>query len=136
MMKRPRDILGVTSDASIDEIKKAYRRLALKYHPDKNKSPDAAAMFLEITDAYEKLTSHRFAWLRDRGDVEERMHDRIQTLFEQILKDEKYYRFAYISFVDNNKVIIVLSEKWIKENVVFAGTNAPDNDLDITVWIL
>lgn len=48
--------LEVSEDASIDEIKKSYRRLSMQYHPDKNKNnPDATAKFQKINEAYETL---------------------------------------------------------------------------------
>ena len=48
-------ILGVNKDAGEDEIKSAYRRLAKKYHPDLNKTEEAANKFKEINEAYEVL---------------------------------------------------------------------------------
>ena len=48
-------ILGVARDASADDVKHAYRRLARKYHPDLNKEPDAEARFKEVGEAYEVL---------------------------------------------------------------------------------
>ncbi len=48
-------LLGVDRDATDAEIKRAYRRLAMEYHPDRNKSPDAEAKFKEIAEAYEVL---------------------------------------------------------------------------------
>jgi len=50
------EILGVPRNASKEEIKKAYRRLALQYHPDRNKSPDAEEKFKEISEAYAVLS--------------------------------------------------------------------------------
>ena len=49
-------ILGVSKSASADEIKKAYRKLALQFHPDKNKTKEADAKFKEVTKAYEVLS--------------------------------------------------------------------------------
>ena len=49
------EVLGVAKTASAAELKKAYRQLALKYHPDRNKAADAAEKFKEISEAYEVL---------------------------------------------------------------------------------
>lgn len=48
-------VLGVARDASQDDIKKAYRKLARKYHPDVSKEPDAESRFKEVAEAYEAL---------------------------------------------------------------------------------
>ncbi len=50
------DILGISTDATTDEIKKAYRQLALKYHPDKCKDIDATHKFSQISEAYQVLS--------------------------------------------------------------------------------
>lgn len=50
------EVLGVSKSASTDEIKKAYRKQALQYHPDRNKDAGAAEKFKEVTEAYEVLS--------------------------------------------------------------------------------
>jgi DnaJ-class molecular chaperone len=50
------DILGVPKNASETEIKKAYRTLSLKYHPDRNKTPEANELSAKINEAYETLS--------------------------------------------------------------------------------
>ena len=56
MAKDYYETLGVSKGATSDEIKKAYRKLALKYHPDKNKgSKEAEEKFKEVAEAYEAL---------------------------------------------------------------------------------
>jgi len=50
------EVLGVQRNSSKDEIKTAYRKLAMQYHPDRNKSPDAEEKFKEISEAYAVLS--------------------------------------------------------------------------------
>src|SRR5436190_2743619 len=49
------DILQIKPDASAEEIQHAYRKLAMRYHPDRNPAPDAAAKMAAINEAYEIL---------------------------------------------------------------------------------
>ncbi|GAB3050768.1 molecular chaperone DnaJ [Virgibacillus ainsalahensis] len=53
------DVLGIEKGASKDEIKKSYRKLARKYHPDVNKEEDAADKFKEAKEAYEVLSNEQ-----------------------------------------------------------------------------
>ena len=50
------DVLGITPDATATDIKKAYRRLSMMYHPDRNKEEDTTAKFQELSEAYEILS--------------------------------------------------------------------------------
>ena len=59
-------ILGVSKSATEDEIKKGYRKMALKYHPDKNKSPGAEDKFKEIAEAYDVLSDSKKKDIYDR----------------------------------------------------------------------
>ena len=61
------EVLGVPRDASPEQIKKAYRKLAMQYHPDVADAPDAAEKFKEIGEAYEVLHDPNKRAMYDRG---------------------------------------------------------------------
>lgn len=73
-------LLGLKDNSSVEEIKKAYRRMARKYHPDINPSPNAQDMFILVTEAYEFLISY-YEKLKNNEDA-----------FNQAVEDWKKYR--------------------------------------------
>ena len=71
-------VLGISKNASSDEIKKSYRKLAMKYHPDKNKNnkDEASEKFKKISEAYDVLSDNekkRKDFLNSVGGIEERI---------------------------------------------------------------
>lgn len=61
-------ILEVNREASQEDIKKAYRNLALQFHPDKNKSPEAQDKFKQISEAYQVLSNKEKRQQYDNGN--------------------------------------------------------------------
>ena len=64
MAKNHYKTLGISSSATKSEIKRAYRRLAMKYHPDKNNSNHAQKLFIEINEAYAFLSKDEIEELK------------------------------------------------------------------------
>ena len=56
MAKDYYSILGLEASATLEEVRKAYKKKALQFHPDKNLSPDAEEKFKELAEAYEVLS--------------------------------------------------------------------------------
>ena len=84
------DVLELNRNASLDEIRKSFRTLALRYHPDKNKNSESKEKFMKIVEAYETLS-----------DVNgKRNYDESFT----IKKDSPKYDFSWTPSADFEKV--------------------------------
>lgn len=85
-------VLGVSKKASKEEIKKAYRRLALIYHPDRNRSPDAEERFKEINEAYSVLSGKQRAPItmeRTSADEERAWAASVIRRWGEMVQDER-----------------------------------------------
>ncbi|MBN1170087.1 molecular chaperone DnaJ [Candidatus Micrarchaeota archaeon] len=82
------EVLGVAKNAATDEIKKAYRKLAMQYHPDRNNDPAAAEKFKEISEAYAVLADER-----KRAQYDQYGH----AGFDQMYSQEDIFRGANFS---------------------------------------
>jgi len=70
-------VLGLSPGATEKQIKTAYRKLALKFHPDRNKAPGAKKKFHEITVAYDYLLEHPHQEINDAPSYEDRVADEV-----------------------------------------------------------
>lgn len=106
-MKNYYAILGIDKNSDIELIKKAYRNLALKYHPDKNKDYNASKKFIEITEAYEIL----------KDPIKRREYDKKMIFEEHIVTEfETWKRNAQEKASRDAKMDYNLfSEKLLKE---------------------
>jgi molecular chaperone DnaJ len=89
------EVLGVPEDATKDEVKAVYRRLALRYHPDRNKNPAAQEKFKEISQAYaEACAALQNRELLTDGEAWEQIPipvtDREEPLREELVREEPF----------------------------------------------
>ncbi len=82
--KTPYEVLGVDKDATPEQIRKAYRKLAKEFHPDLNPGkPAAEARFKEISAAYDLLSDPEKRARYDRGEIDESGAERPRTYYLQ-----------------------------------------------------
>merc|ERR1719222_1890148 len=77
------DLLDVSREAGEDAIKRAYKKLALKLHPDKNKAPGAEEAFKKLSKAVQCLTDEEKKHVYDRYGDEERIPQQHRQQYQQ-----------------------------------------------------
>lgn len=115
------EILGLSSSASDKEIKKAYRKLAVKYHPDKNSSEDAAEMFKKISHANEILSDPKKREIYDQygedglqagmADMDPMMAHIFNQMNIQQRIEKKYHKISLQEYFTEKTVTINISSK-------------------------
>lgn len=82
-------ILGISHSASKSEVKKAYRKLALIYHPDRNTSADAHQKFLEINAAYTSIMKddYDYTWYLEQLQRQYKRQSDADILYKERIKE-------------------------------------------------
>ncbi|MFA6295442.1 MAG: DnaJ domain-containing protein [Candidatus Paceibacterota bacterium] len=83
-MKNPYQILGVTPTANIAEIKDAYRKLSVQWHPDKNNGPEAQQRFAAISESYMILSDPHKRQELD-GEISKNQIENINEVVERVV---------------------------------------------------
>jgi DnaJ-class molecular chaperone len=105
----PYEILEIKPNSTIEEIKKAYRKMMLKYHPDKNKSDDAPKKFNDVKIAYEVLCNPKRKQEYDDSNKEtkQEIYDLFKDLIDKLPTTYQYptKNVLYFLYQDNEKEI-------------------------------
>lgn len=112
-------VLGLRQGASDDEIKKAYRRKAMEFHPDRNQSPDAQEIFIKITEAYEYLTTHPHG--RNISEEEVRRNYQAWVDYRQAEARKRAEAYARATYAEFRKSQVYKSTTIIDGTMVFLG---------------
>ena len=133
MVKNYYKSLGLSSSATKAEIKVAYRQLAKKYHPDKNKSKEASQLFIEINEAYAFLTNENSPFQNQDGDktstrrrskysedeLKRRMEWARKYAQYKKVKEERVMELEYYKIHNSSRKKIINLINWISISVAF-----------------
>lgn len=146
------EILELEQSASLEDIKKNYKRLAKKYHPDRNKDPEAVGKFHQISSAYEILSDDksRKEYLMLNSNNKNLFNDFLKNIFNNTLNIENLGRFGIkinkknydylkenfydvINSLDLNEIINFFKSGEFPKKKEFDLNNIC-SDTDITYW--
>ena len=133
MVKNYYKSLGLSPSATKAEIKFAYRQLAKKYHPDKNKSKEASQLFIEINEAYAFLTNENSPFQNKNGDktstrrrskysddeLKKRMQWARKYAQYKKIKEERVMELEYYKIHNSSRKKIINLINWISISVAF-----------------
>lgn len=96
-MNNPFEVLGIKATTDMDEIRQAFRKRALRYHPDRNNASDAASRFKEIYEAYELLKNvtakSQEAYKRYRVNTPTRSStDTLHSILEEMRRETEAFK--------------------------------------------
>ncbi|KAF9223958.1 DnaJ-domain-containing protein [Gyrodon lividus] len=129
------DLLGVPVDVNDTDLKKAYRKQAMKYHPDKNPSPDAEETFKEISKAYQVLSDPNLRVVYDKNgksmaDKQTNEMEDAAMFFANVFGGERFKDYiGEISLMKEMTSVaqtVATDEELEKEGIVPTPTTAPD----------
>lgn len=103
------NLLGVSRNATLNEIKKAYRKKAKELHPDKNKAKDAQQKFIELTEAYEFLLESVTTDFVEEVFYEEDL-EQIRRQKAQEYAQMRYEAFIKTDFYINDQAFLIILE--------------------------
>lgn len=133
MVKNYYKTLGLSSSASKAEIKVAYRKLAKKYHPDKNKSKQASQLFIEVNEAYAYLTnegsSYRINYPEkttnsnkskySEDELQKRMNWARKYAQYKKVKEERMMELEYYKIHNSSRKKIINLINWVSISFAF-----------------
>jgi hypothetical protein len=133
MVKNYYKTLGLSSSATKAEIKVAYRKLAKKYHPDKNKSKQASQLFIEVNEAYDYLSNENSSFQivntvktspRKRSkysdeEPEKRMEWARKYAKYKKIKEERIMELEFYKIHNSSRKKIINLINWVSISVAF-----------------
>lgn len=138
------DLLDVGKNASKEEVKKAYRRLAIKYHPDKNKSSNAEQIFRTLNKAYEVLIDddQRQIYNEEETFIESGEESKLKgkntsVIYEEVSIDVCLEECEYYSYACRCSGLFILDKSNLAErtdiNVFIVDCDSCSNSIKIVI---